>query len=159
MKTRQLHQFIQKHHYALVELIAFVFVLLFVFAAVTKLLEGDRFFNNLNNSPILPDKAVPVILSWAIPILEIIVAILIVGRKTRLKGFYSVLILSILFALYTSGIVFFSPYTPCSCGGIITLLSWPQHLMLNIGLILLVITGIRLYKKRNLFDTHTVLTS
>jgi len=45
--------------------------------------------------------------------------------------------------MYVAGIVFISPYTPCSCGGIITLLSWPEHLLFNIGLIVLALIAIR----------------
>src|SRR5690606_32615017 len=116
-------------------------------AAMTKLMEGERFFNNLNNSPIVPGKTTAIILSWAVPTLEIVVAFLIAWPRTRLKGVYGALLLTILFTIYVTSIVFFSPYTPCSCGGIITLLTWPQHLMLNTGLILLAILGIRLYRK------------
>ncbi|WP_456867506.1 MauE/DoxX family redox-associated membrane protein [Galbibacter sp. BG1] len=139
----------QKHTGLITEIISYLFILLFVFAGVTKLMEGDLFFNNLNNSPILSGKETATILSWAVPILEIVVAILIAWPMTRLKGLYSAQILIIIFTFYVSGIVFFSPYTPCSCGGIITLLSWPEHLILDVGLILLSIIGIKLYRKRN----------
>ena len=33
-------------------------------------------------------------------------------------------------------ILIYSPYVPCSCGGIVSALSWTQHLILNIGLTL-----------------------
>lgn len=151
----------QKHTSLITEIIGYLLILLFVFAGVTKFMEGDRFFNNLNNSPIIPGKAIATILSWAVPILEIVVATLIAWPKTRLKGLYGALGLMILFTLYVAGIVFFSPYAPCSCGGIITLLSWPQHLILDMGLILLSIIGIKLYmyRKRNEFYASSVLTS
>lgn len=139
----------------IVEIISMLYVLIFTFAGLTKFLEGDQFFNNLNNSPILPDIVwLPFIISWAVPTLEILTASLIAIPITRLKGLYGALGLMILFTLYVAGIVFFSPYTPCSCGGVLTLLSWPQHLILNIGLIFLAISGIRLYQKWKLPDAH-----
>src|SRR5690606_5004276 len=100
MKTRYLHRLIQKHYNLSLELIVFLFVLLFVFAAVTKLMEGDRFFNNLNNSPLLGSRTIATILAWAVPILEIVVALFIAWPKTRLKGLYGALGLIILFTIY-----------------------------------------------------------
>lgn len=48
-----------------VEVISIIYVILFAFTGITKLMEGDRFFNNLNNSPILPDIIeVSYVLSW-----------------------------------------------------------------------------------------------
>ncbi|QLE01994.1 hypothetical protein HX109_10675 [Galbibacter sp. BG1] len=138
----------QKHTSLITEIIGYLFMLLFVFAAATKLIERDSFFNNLNNSPIIYHQTMATIVSWIIPILEIAVAMLIAWPKTRKKGLYGALILMIFFTFYSAGIVFFSPYTSCSCGGIITLLNWPQHLMLNIVLILLALTGIKLYRKK-----------
>lgn len=145
----------RRYRGVIVEIISMLYVLIFTFAGLTKFLEGDQFFNNLNNSPILPDIVwLPFIISWAVPTLEILTASLIAIPITRLKGLYGALGLMILFTLYVAGIVFFSPYTPCSCGGVLTLLSWPQHLILNIGLILLAISGIRLYQKCKLPDAH-----
>lgn len=138
-----------------VEVISIIYVILFAFTGITKLMEGDRFFNNLNNSPILPDIVeVSYVLSWGVPTLEIVTALLIAIPRTRLKGLYGALGLMILFSFYVSGIAFFSPYIPCSCGGIITLLSWPQHLVLNIGLIILALLAIRLYYKTAYFKSE-----
>jgi len=138
-----------------VEVISIIYVVLFAFTGITKLMEGDRFFNNLNNSPILPDIVeVSYVLSWGVPMLETVTALLIAIPRTRLKGLYGALGLMILFSFYVSGIAFFSPYTPCSCGGIITLLSWPQHLVLNIGLIILALLAIRLYYKTAYFKSE-----
>lgn len=138
-----------------VEVISIIYVILFAFTGITKLMEGDRFFNNLNNSPILPDIVeVSYVLSWGVPMLETVTALLIAIPRTRLKGLYGALGLMILFSFYVSGIAFFSSYTPCSCGGIITLLSWPQHLVLNIGLIILALLAIRLYYKTAYFKSE-----
>lgn len=127
-----------------VEIISLVYVMVFAFTGLTKLMEGDQFFNNLNNSPILPDVVwLSYIISWAVPTLEIVIALLIAIPRTRLKGLYAALGLMIVFTMYVAGIVFITPYTPCSCGGIITLLSWPEHLLFNIGLIVLALIAIR----------------
>lgn len=145
-------KWIKKHSGIIAEIISILFIVLFVYAGLTKLMEGDRFFNNLNNSPILPDGATAYILSWGVPTLEIVLALLITIPKTRLKGLYGSLGLMVLFTLYVAGIMFLSPYTPCSCGGVITLLSWPQHLILNLSLIVFVLIAIWLYRKKRVLD-------
>src|SRR5690606_9178277 len=138
----------RRHNGITVEIISILYVVVFAFTGLTKLMEGDRFFNNLNNSPILPDVIwLSYIISWVIPTLEIAIALLIAIPKTRLKGFYGALGLMVTFTIYVTGIVFFSPYTPCSCGGILTLLTWPQHLIFNVGLIILALVAIRSLKK------------
>src|SRR5690606_3279826 len=138
----------------IIEIISVLFILLFVYAGLTKLMEGDRFFNNLNNSPILLGDVTAYILSWGVPTLEIVVAFFVAWPKTRLRGLYAALGLMILFTVYVAGIVFFSPYTPCSCGGILTLLTWPQHLIVNISFMLLAVLAIRLHHVRKLPDTE-----
>jgi len=138
----------RRHNGITVEIISILYVVVFAFTGLTKLMEGDRFFNNLNNSPILPDMVwLSYIISWVVPTLEIVIALLIAIPRTRLKGLYSALGLMIAFTIYVVGIVFISPYAPCSCGGIITLLSWPQHLIFNVGLIILALVAIRSLKK------------
>ena len=138
----------RRHNGITVEIISILYVVVFAFTGLTKLMEGDRFFNNLNNSPILPDLVwLSYIISWVVPTLEIVIALLIAIPRTRLKGLYSALGLMIAFTIYVVGIVFISPYAPCSCGGIITLLSWPQHLIFNVGLIILALVAIRSLKK------------
>lgn len=130
-----------------VEIISLVYVMVFAFTGLTKLMEGDQFFNNLNNSPILPDVVwLSYIISWAVPTLEIVIALLIAIPRTRLKGLYAALGLMIVFTMYVAGIVFISPYAPCSCGGIITLLTWQEHLLFSIGMIVLALLAIRFHR-------------
>ncbi|WP_417359634.1 MauE/DoxX family redox-associated membrane protein [Galbibacter sp.] len=144
----------KKYSGIIIEIIRFLFIVLFVYAGLTKLMEGDRFFNNLNNSPILPGGATAYILSWGVPTLEIVLAFFVAWPRSRLKGLYGALGLMILFTLYVAGIVFFSPYTPCSCGGVLTLLTWPQHLIVNISFVLLAVLAIRLYHRRKLSNVE-----
>jgi hypothetical protein len=132
-----------------VEVISYLFILLFVYAGFTKLLEGDRFYTNLNNSPLFEVQSIAGIAAWGIPALEILVAALLAWSKTRLKGLYVALVLMILFTAYVAGILFISPYTPCSCGGVITLLTWKQHFIVNIIWILLAIVGIIFSRKQD----------
>ncbi|MBC9795376.1 MauE/DoxX family redox-associated membrane protein [Sinomicrobium weinanense] len=132
-----------------IEIIAFFFILLFVYAAFNKLLDGHKFYDNIRNSPIMGGRTVASLASWFVPMAEIIIAFFISWRRTRIKGFYAALGLLLLFTTYVVGILFFSPYLPCSCGGVISQLTWNQHLIFNIVCILLAVWGIVLsYRPR-----------
>lgn len=133
---------IKTYQSILLEIISALFILLFVSAAISKLMEGPAFYNNLVNSPFSWVSQIAKITSYAIPILELGTAILLVFHKTRLKGLYAAFILMVIFTGYVAGIKFISPYEPCSCGGVITLLSWNQHFILNLIWIALTIVGI-----------------
>ena len=132
----------QKHSTVILEAITLLLIILFTYAGLTKLMEGHLFYDNIRNSPVLGGKTMASLAAWIIPLSELTVAMLLVRSRTRLRGFYGALGLMLLFTGYTVAIVFFAPYKPCSCGGIISLLSWEQHLVLNMGLLLLALLAI-----------------
>ena len=126
----------------IVQTACLLFIVLFAYAGLTKLLEGHMFYDNIRNSPVLGGKAIASLASWAIPLSELAVALLLIWKKTRFMGLYGAAVLMLLFTGYTLAIVFFAPYRPCSCGGVISLLSWEQHLLLNLVLLLLALLAI-----------------
>lgn len=137
----------------ILEVISMLFIILFVYAALTKLMEGDMFYNTIRNSPILGGRTIASIGSWLIPLIEITVALLIAWRKTRMIGLFGAMSLMLLFTGYTVAILYFAPYIPCSCGGVISLLSWEQHLVFNIVFLALAVLGIVLFlKERKMSD-------
>lgn len=137
-------KWVQKHKGVIVEGISILFIILFVYAGLTKLMEGDMFYNNIRNSPILGGRTMASLGSWLIPLTELSIALLIAWPKTRMIGLYGALALMLLYTGYTVAILFFAPYIPCSCGGVISLLSWEQHLVFNIVFLLLVAVSIGL---------------
>ena len=146
-------KWVQKHKGIIVGTISILFVLLFAYAGLTKFLEGHRFYDNIRNSPILGGETLASLASWMVPLAELAVALLLVRSRTRLMGFYGAMGLMLLFTGYTMAIVFFAPYRPCSCGGVISLLSWEQHLVLNILFLFLAILSIVLsLKEQKIID-------
>ncbi|MGB6093320.1 MAG: MauE/DoxX family redox-associated membrane protein [Moheibacter sp.] len=114
---------------------AYLFVLLFVYAAVSKLLEFEDFQIQLAQSPLLSAYAglvAPVIIA-----IELITAILLSFRVTRLVGLYLSFSLMAAFTIYIYLILNYSEFIPCSCGGILEDMGWTEHLIFNIGFILL----------------------
>jgi uncharacterized membrane protein YphA (DoxX/SURF4 family) len=132
----------------IIEIICCLLAILFVYASVSKLLEYDLFQLQLNQSPFITRFSG--IIAWLLPIIEIIVGLLFMFRKWRLLAFYSSLFLLTLFTAYLVAMLNFSYYIPCSCGGVLSILSWKEHILFNLFFILLTITGL-LFETNNLF--------
>ncbi|MBU2903477.1 hypothetical protein KO529_01665 [Arenibacter algicola] len=136
-----------KYRETILMVISLMFIVLFAYTGLTKLLVHNLFYDSILNSPVLGGRTMATLASWTLPLSELAVALLLIWKKTRLIGFYGVLGLMLLFTGYTVAIVFFAPYRPCSCGGIISLLSWEQHLVLNAILLLLALLAIWFSRK------------
>ncbi|MDO6761883.1 hypothetical protein Q4566_16875 [Tamlana sp. 2_MG-2023] len=122
------------------EIICFLFIFLFSYAAISKLLDYSLFKIQLGQSPLLTAFAGWV--AWVIPSIELITVIMLVIPKLKLVALYGCLSLMSLFTWYIFAILNFSEYVPCSCGGILDKLGWQEHLVLNISFIILAIIGI-----------------
>lgn len=86
-------------------------------------------------------------LAHALPVTEIITVILLVIHTTRLWGLYLSLLLMFLFTGYVLAILLgLFGRIPCSCGGVIKLLGWKEHLVFNIFFLAISIAAIRLHK-------------
>ena len=129
--------------YRIIETICFLFIVLFVYASLNKLMDFENFLVQLGNSPILTKIKEPV--AWLIPIIEIMLSISLASSTFRLKALYGSLILMTIFTSYIIAILQFSYTIPCSCGGILQKLTWQDHLLLNIGFTMLAAAGILIY--------------
>lgn len=125
------------------------YLLVFLYTGINKLWFHQKFQVALMKSDLLSDYAVP--LSWAIPILEIVISILLFFPGTRKAGLTMSIGLMAVFTFYIAYMILFTPDLPCSCGGIISALSWPQHLALNIFLLLLGLIALLPPTKNDLF--------
>jgi hypothetical protein len=128
------------------EIIGSLLICLFIYAFVSKIIEYQLFANQLSKNPFLKHFAGTVAL--VVPLSEILVAGLLVFKRTQLNGLYGSLILLSIFSVYIILLYLSGKPLPCSCGGFVGLLSWPQHLLFNSIFILLSATGIILYKKK-----------
>lgn len=122
------------------EIICFLFILLFSYAALSKLWDFNLFKIQLGQSPLLTAFAGWV--AWGIPIIELLTALLLAIPKYRLVALYAALGLMSLFTLYIIAILKFSDFVPCSCGGIFERMGWQEHLIFNVVFVILAILGI-----------------
>lgn len=136
----------------LIEIISSLFILLFVYTAINKWLDHRSFQNTITQSPLIGSFA-PVV-AWLLPLLEIGIAGLLFFEPTRKAGFYAAGSLLIVFTGYIGYVLLFSPHLPCSCGGVIRYLSWPEHLVFNVLWILLSLLSIVLTESNKRKDSQ-----
>jgi hypothetical protein len=136
-----------------IETISFLFILLFMYAALVKLMDYQKFAIQLGQSPMLTRWAN--IIAWIIPALEIAVSILLMFARTQKIALYAALNLMVMFTAYIVIILNFSPQIPCSCGGVLERLGWTDHLVFNSFFIVLGIAAILLYDLSKAADHAT----
>lgn len=137
----------QKYSKLITEIISMLFVLLFVYAAVSKLLDFENFRIQLAQSPML--SAYAGWLSWIVPIAEIFIAVLLLYTNTRYIGLLASLALMVMFTTYIYIILNHASNIPCSCGGVLEKMGWKTHLIFNIAFTLFALLAIHFHKKRD----------
>lgn len=139
-----------------IEIICFLFIVLFFYAAATKLINYNGFVGQIAKSPLLTNNAEWI--AWLIPVIEIAITIMLAVPATRLPGLFASFGLMTMFTLYIIVILSFSKELPCSCGGILNTLDWKDHLILNIFFVLLAMLGIKLLAEEQKSKIKDVVT-
>jgi hypothetical protein len=134
----------------LVNCIAYFFILLFLYTGVIKLTEIHLFQEQLTSSPLLGSLAG--IITWVLPIGEILLVIALFIPALQLKGLYTTLTLMTFFTVYVVIILFMDNHLSCSCGGIIEELSPKQHVLFNSACVFL--SGVAIVAVRR--QEHTI---
>ena len=129
----------------IIEIICFLFILLFTYAGLMKLMDVQKFTVQIGQSPLLTDFAG--VVAWGIPITELLIAGLLAIPRLRLVGLHASFSLMVMFTAYIIAILQFSENIPCSCGGVLEAMGWTEHLIFNIGFVMLAMTGIVLQTK------------
>lgn len=125
-----------------VNIVVFLCILLLVYAAVSKLLDYEKFTVQLGQSPMLTKYAETFV--WFVPLVELIISALLIIPKARIIGLYAAFSLMTMFTTYIILASRFNDFVPCSCGGVIQNMSWEQHLLFNAAFLFLILIGILL---------------
>jgi hypothetical protein len=136
-----------KKRVIVIECINALIILLFVYAALNKLLDFENFKNQLSKSPVL--KPFVLITAYSVPAAELVLALMLCFKKYEYFGLYFSFFIMSLFTSYIYVILKVSKYIPCSCGGILETLTWKQHLFFNIGFVILIATAILIYPRNS----------
>jgi len=134
-----------EHRHLIVRIVSYLYILLFVYTAVSKLLDFESFRIQLAQSPLL--SAYAGLIAPAVITAELLIVLLLCFRATRLSGLYASFFLMIAFTVYIYVMLNYSDFVPCSCGGIIESLSWTQHMVFNIAFALLALLAVLLTEK------------
>ena len=105
-------------------------IFLFTYTAVSKLADYSKFKAVLGESPLIHKGAGTI--AWLLPATELIVVLLLFFERTRKAGLYTSLLLLVLFTLYLLYMILFVADLPCSCGGVLSKMSWQQHAWFNL---------------------------
>ena len=94
--------------------------------------------------------------SYAVIIIEILIATLLSFEKSRTIGLYAATALMTSFTAYIFLILNYSDFVPCSCGGILEKLGWTEHLIFNLICVLSGIVAIHFAGKISLKNSKAV---
>lgn len=134
-------QFIER----LYTVVCFFFILLFCYAAISKMMDFETFQVQITQSPLL--NIISGLVSYGILAVELIVCGLLIFERSRILGLYASFTLMVLFTFYIYIILHYSEFVPCSCGGILEKMDWNTHLVFNIVCVIIAGTALILKTK------------
>jgi len=117
------------------EAVRIMMVFLFTYTAASKLSDLTHFRLLLGKSPLVYGFAGTI--SWALPATEFLLALALCFKCTKAIAMDAAFFLMSLFTVYVFTMIHYSVDLPCSCGGVISAMSWPLHLAFNVVVTLL----------------------
>lgn len=124
----------------MIKAVSFLLIFLWTYAAASKLINYGQSRGQMMNQvfPVFISK----FLVWSVPVTELLLVALLISRRWRVPGLLFSCLLLVLFTLYIL-LVMSNAFgrIPCSCGGIISKLSWGQHLIFNLVFLILALAG------------------
>lgn len=141
-----------------IDIIAGLLILLFVYTALSKLDNYSFFQAQLNLYPFIG--LFGKTLAWAIPAMELLIALLLLTPAYKIKGLMAALILLVAFTVYLLLMILYTPDLPCSCGGVIQSFTWTQHIFFNCFFIMVTFIAVLMSKgnentMKNIEEIHT----
>lgn len=138
----------------IIETICLLYILLFVYASVSKLLDFQHFRIELGQSPLLSAFA-----SWIsifVPAVELVICLLLIIPRFKLVGLFSGYGLMVMFTIYIYIILNYTSFVPCSCGGVLEKLDWKSHMIFNIVFVCLGIVAIFLSVQKSSMQKKSI---
>jgi len=135
----------EKFRQVITDLIVYAFLILFMYTAANKLLTIKSFASTLAKSPLIGSFSMTI--AWAIPVVEILIGILLILDSKRKWSLPAALALMILFTVYLSYMVLSGSKLPCHCGGVISTMTWQQHIWFNLAFVTFGFIGLQTRRK------------
>lgn len=125
----------------------YLLAIVFIYAGAYKASDFSLFASQMYQSPLLPAALVPFI-AIGLPVIEIIFGVFLIFSK---KWEYQLLWISFGFMLFFSVylLMLFTLYDkpPCACGGILSGMSYPVHIVFNIFFTVMPVIAILLHEE------------
>ena len=127
---------------AITDLSRYLFVLLFLYTAANKIWKFHNFEWVLGTLPLIGKYHM--LIAYAVPSAEILASALLLINSTRKYGLITSFLLMFTFSSYLIFMVFYAKDLPCNCGGVISQLSWNQHIIFNLFFLILSVIALKL---------------
>lgn len=134
-------------------IVSYFFIILFIYASVSKILDFENFQVQIGQSPLL--SAYAGLVSYSVIAIEIGIILLLTFPRTKTIGLYTATALMSAFTIYIFLILNYSDFIPCSCGGVLEKLGWTEHLIFNILCVIIGITAV-VISERSQKTTRTI---
>jgi hypothetical protein len=121
--------------------IALLLIFLFTYTGSSKLLDSRSFAAVLLKFPFIGRGAG--VLAILLPLAELVIALLLLFKSTRLAGLYASVVLLSVFTIFLVWMVLSVVQLPCSCGGAISRMGWREHIVFNVVFVGLTVLAIR----------------
>ncbi|WP_423737296.1 MauE/DoxX family redox-associated membrane protein [Chitinophaga caseinilytica] len=131
----------------IIEIAVAILLVVFFYTGIAKLIDRLSFEVNLQQHSIFSGHAH--LVSYAAPCLELAIATSLIFSKTRQAGLAASTLLMAFFTGYVIHLMLTLPHLPCSCGGAVGWLTWPQHIAFNVFLTGVAGTAFVLNRKLN----------
>ena len=119
--------------------ISLFFAVLFSYAAMSKATGFKNFRDQLGQAPGVEGYGEP--LAYGIIALQTVCIIMLCYRPLRFWGLWITLVMLSVFAGYTA-VILIGKKLPCTCIGLLEKMDWKENLALNIGLMIIALTGL-----------------
>lgn len=136
------------------ELIVAALLILWIYTGISKLYDFQNFKSQLEKSPFIANYST--LIAYTLPIGEVLLGLLLVLKFTRRIALFISFGLMLAFTGYIYIMLHFAYDLPCSCGGVISKMTWNQHLWFNIGYTLLALIGICIIHNPGNFVTRNI---
>lgn len=137
----------------LIQIICSLLVILFIYTGLNKMMEYADFKQQMERSPFIGSMAG--FIAATLPAGELLLALALVVQRFRLLALYLSLFLMALFTGYIWLMLNYANDLPCTCGGVISKMSWNDHLIFNGAFTALAIVGILLQSTLPVNKAHT----
>jgi uncharacterized membrane protein YphA (DoxX/SURF4 family) len=138
----------------IVDVISYLLILLFVYTGASKLMAYQSFHTQIIFQPVIHKYAA--FLSLFIPIIELLIATCLLIPRYRKTGLYAAFALMSIFTIYVGYMLASVPHNnlPCTCGGVLRLMTWEQHLVFNLVYTFLAFWAILIARRELAFRQH-----